>query len=138
MQNGLLKESSMITQSFSRMLKVHIGRHNCGNCRIGLRRYHLRKKSLAMCEPIKHEDWLKQISQVDSQLRQIRKAEKPLSEALIHCACGHYTKFIYLYRCLYCSVWFCKTCAEEHFGQTVEEYRKKHPIETQTPAQKES
>jgi hypothetical protein len=25
------------------------------------------------------------------------------------------------FRCLYCGIWFCMTCAEKHFGMTIQE-----------------
>ncbi len=34
----------------------------------------------------------------------------------VKCGCHKKIKLIYAYRCLYCQVWYCKTCAEEHFG----------------------
>jgi hypothetical protein len=39
------------------------------------------------------------------------------------CPCGRIRSNFYMYRCLYCEVMFCNTCAEEHFGQTVAEYK---------------
>ena len=35
----------------------------------------------------------------------------------VTCPCGHELRVIYGYRCLYCGVIFCKTCAKVHFGQ---------------------
>lgn len=34
----------------------------------------------------------------------------------VKCGCHKKVKLIHAYRCLYCQVWYCKTCAEEHFG----------------------
>jgi hypothetical protein len=45
----------------------------------------------------------------------------------IECICGRHFAMTRMYRCLYCGVWFCATCAEVHFGQTRAEYREKHP-----------
>ena len=28
----------------------------------------------------------------------------------------------FLFRCLYCGIWYCKTCAEDHFGETRADY----------------
>ncbi len=27
-----------------------------------------------------------------------------------------------MYRCLYCGIWYCEPCAEQHFGQTIAAY----------------
>ena len=43
----------------------------------------------------------------------------PLARSQIRCGCYKLVKFIYAYRCLYCGVWYCKQCAEEHFGMKV-------------------
>lgn len=45
----------------------------------------------------------------------------------LKCACGKNFPVVRMYRCLYCGVWFCVTCAELHFGQTRAEYREKNP-----------
>ena len=47
------------------------------------------------------------------------KGEQPF----IHCGgCDHFIPMRFLFRCLYCGIWFCKTCAEDHFGQTRDDY----------------
>jgi hypothetical protein len=33
--------------------------------------------------------------------------------------CGHRVSVVRAYRCLYCGVWFCRTCAQLHFGMRV-------------------
>lgn len=33
--------------------------------------------------------------------------------------CNRKLKIIWMYRCLYCSLYFCKECAEYHFGASV-------------------
>jgi len=43
----------------------------------------------------------------------------PLRHTSIRCGCNKLVKFIYMYRCLYCGVWYCKECAEQHFGYKV-------------------
>lgn len=38
--------------------------------------------------------------------------------AFITCpGCGWKEPLIKTYRCLYCKIWFCETCAENHFGK---------------------
>lgn len=34
----------------------------------------------------------------------------------IKCGCHKQVKLIYAYRCLYCGIWYCRECAQEHFG----------------------
>lgn len=33
-----------------------------------------------------------------------------------------------LFKCLYCWMWFCEKCAEEHFGKTREQWREEEII----------
>jgi hypothetical protein len=42
----------------------------------------------------------------------------------IICECGESFILRSLYRCLYCKIYLCASCAEVHFGKTVEEYYK--------------
>jgi beta-xylosidase len=39
-----------------------------------------------------------------------------------HKKCGKRVSMQFAFKCLYCSYWFCATCAEIHFGKT----RKQH------------
>mgnify|MGYP001578640377 CR=1 FL=1 len=45
--------------------------------------------------------------------------------ATITCVCGNKRAIVKMYQCLYCKVWMCHQCAEEHFGKTVAEHRAK-------------
>lgn len=47
------------------------------------------------------------------------KDERPF----IRCGCMKKVWLIHAYRCLYCGEWYCKECAEQHFGKTVAEYK---------------
>lgn len=49
------------------------------------------------------------------------KGEQPK----VQCPCGLTAPLRFLYRCLYCGAFFCKKCAEEHFGKTREEYQRR-------------
>lgn len=40
-----------------------------------------------------------------------------------HKGCGKWVRIDHAYKCLYCSFWFCATCAEKHFGKTREQHR---------------
>jgi hypothetical protein len=44
------------------------------------------------------------------------KIEVPSKFTKIRCGCNKLVGWKFMYRCLYCGVWFCKDCAEEHFG----------------------
>jgi len=35
----------------------------------------------------------------------------------VTCVCGKTINMHYAYRCLYCGIYFCETCAKAHFGQ---------------------
>ena len=37
----------------------------------------------------------------------------------VKCGCHKKVKLIYAYRCLYCGIWYCRDCAQEHFGYKV-------------------
>lgn len=37
----------------------------------------------------------------------------------VKCGCHKQVKLIYAYRCLYCGIWYCRDCAQEHFGAKV-------------------
>ena len=45
----------------------------------------------------------------------------------ITCGCGIQYSIEMMYQCLYCNEWYCKSCAEDHFGKSVEQWRKEHP-----------
>lgn len=64
----------------------------------------------------------------------LTKAEfvaKQFKEAMFHegqsvqsvtCECGCNMPLRFAYECLYCGQFYCQSCAEEHFGETREEY----------------
>lgn len=51
-------------------------------------------------------------------LRTIGKQSKELNgiERSVTCPCGSRRNVRSLFQCLYCEVWFCRECAEDHFG----------------------
>ena len=63
------------------------------------------------------------------ELRQQGEARKEVILATVTCPCGRCRGITHAVRCLYCKIWYCETCAEEHFGQTREEYRAKNLVE---------
>lgn len=57
---------------------------------------------------------------MNSQIRIIKKQESdeiPAKFTRIRCVCNNFVIWRYTYRCLYCGIWFCKDCAEKHFGE---------------------
>ena len=87
---------------------------------------------IEMIDPITKEEHELNLQIVAEQLRIIKRQEQdkiPLIYTKIRCVCERFVLWQHMYRCLYCGIWFCKDCAEEHYGMTVEEYRKEHPIE---------
>jgi hypothetical protein len=57
-----------------------------------------------------------------NQIRVLHDQEKigvPLMKAKIRCGCLKLLPWWVMYRCFYCGVWFCKDCAEQHFGAKV-------------------
>ena len=53
------------------------------------------------------------------QYRLIHQQEKDgvqITRVKIRCGCSRLVNWLNTYRCLYCGLYFCKPCAEEHFG----------------------
>ncbi len=42
--------------------------------------------------------------------------EVPIVHIKIRCDCGALVNWMLMHKCLYCSIWFCRQCAQEHFG----------------------
>lgn len=71
---------------------------------------------------------------LSSQVKFIAEQENSGIEAKymkVRCGCLKIIKWSYAYRCLYCVIFYCRECAEDHFGQTVQDYRNKPPAETE-------
>lgn len=63
---------------------------------------------------------------IASQIRFIKSQEEdgiPVGFTKVRCPCLKTVKWLYAYRCLYCGVFYCRKCAEQHFGKTILEYR---------------
>jgi len=63
---------------------------------------------------------------IQNQIRETVQQEKAgvtIRMATITCGCGSKRAVVKMYHCLYCSEWYCVTCAEQHFGKTINEYR---------------
>lgn len=66
---------------------------------------------------------------MESQVRFIKDQEDMDLKAKflqVRCVCLKLVKMKYAYRCLYCGIFYCRECAEQHFGKTVAEYRSEH------------
>ena len=82
-----------------------------------------------MCNHI--ETWAEKATAVQKQIKEtVQQTEEgvPVRLATITCRCGRERSIMLMYQCLYCKEWYCETCAEQHFGQTVADYREKHPV----------
>ena len=75
------------------------------------------------------DEWLASIGERRAMFRkqlQQAKGEQPNVE----CASCHHAKPLrFLYKCLYCGLWFCERCMEVHLGKTRTEYKAEHPEE---------
>jgi len=63
---------------------------------------------------------------LESQVRFIKTQENdeiPARHLKIRCVCMKLINMKYAYRCLYCEIFYCRECAEQHFGKTVDESR---------------
>lgn len=66
--------------------------------------------------PEEREQALKMMA---AQIRLILNQENdeiPSKFTKIRCGCNKLVGWKFMYRCLYCGIWFCKDCAEQHFG----------------------
>ena len=77
------------------------------------------------------DQWIEAAAIVQSQVRETVDQEMAgvtVRLATITCPCGWKRSIVRMYQCLYCKVWFCNSCAEHHFGKTVEEYKTERRI----------
>ena len=58
-------------------------------------------------------EWMKK--QVELILDQ-QRIKIPIEHVKIRCGCNKLVSWKYMYRCLYCGIWYCADCAEVHFG----------------------
>ena len=62
-----------------------------------------------------------------AQTRELKESRRlPAYDAGVTCPCGLPRTVMNAYRCLYCEIYYCKRCAEIHFGQSVADYKKEH------------
>ena len=70
---------------------------------------------------------LEKLARIERQKKEtIDQEEKGVTirMATMTCCCGTERAVLMMHLCLYCAEWFCQSCAEVHFGQTVEQYKK--------------
>lgn len=73
-----------------------------------------------------HQEWLDKATIVYNQEKETvaqDSAGVTVRLGTITCPCGRKRGITMMYRCLYCKIWFCQWCAEDHFGKTVEQYK---------------
>lgn len=76
-------------------------------------------------------EWGEKAEMVMSQIRETVRQEAAgvtIRLATITCPCGRKRAVVKMYQCLYCKIWMCDPCAEEHFGKTVAQWRNENPI----------
>jgi len=76
-----------------------------------------------MNSKITKEEYFKKLESVGKQIDELDR----VTEARVTCSCGVNKHVVEMYHCLYCEEWYCKSCAEEHFGKTVKEWREDNP-----------
>lgn len=68
----------------------------------------------------------------EAQLKELVEQESKgvgVMMATVTCPCGWRRGLTLTHKCLYCGIYFCVRCAEQHFGKTVEQYRIENPLE---------
>lgn len=70
-----------------------------------------------MC--VSQEDYIKKFQFIYQQTKEMTDPVRPF----VRCGCGKKLWPHQAYKCLYCGEWYCKQCAEEHFGKTVAQYK---------------
>lgn len=71
------------------------------------------------------DDYFEKLQAVADQIEQISRQP----EVTVTCGCGKTLPILSMHNCLYCSQHYCKTCAEEHFGETVKEWKRREQLE---------
>ncbi|MCP4700498.1 MAG: hypothetical protein GY862_27150 [Gammaproteobacteria bacterium] len=71
-------------------------------------------------------EWMEAATIVQGQIKET--VQQDLSGVTVRmaeltCPCDKKAPIVRMFQCLYCNVWFCKTCAEQHFGKTVAQYK---------------
>ena len=77
-----------------------------------------------MCDKNHKETWPEKLAFVAKQTKEFMDENR----SFVRCYCMRKLKPHQAYKCLYCEEAYCKSCAETHFGKTVEQYRIENPI----------
>lgn len=68
------------------------------------------------------EERAKKLNWMEQQTKLIVKQHSlgvPVRHVKMKCGCGTEKRLIDMFRCLYCGIYYCKWCAEEHFGMRI-------------------
>ena len=76
--------------------------------------------------PVTIDGYFKQLQTVCDQHNELQQQVMPK----VTCTCGDRQALADMHKCLYCHVYYCTTCAERHFGKTIEEWRAENPNPT--------
>ena len=64
-------------------------------------------------------------SELDIYIKQQQSISR---EDSVECICGVNKPPIHLFRCLYCGIYYCSQCAEEHFGSSRQDWFCSHRV----------
>lgn len=53
----------------------------------------------------------------------LQRADAKGPQPALTCECGRVMAIRWMYKCLYCDLWFCQSCMEIHCGKTRAQYR---------------
>ncbi|ADU61454.1 hypothetical protein Daes_0431 [Pseudodesulfovibrio aespoeensis Aspo-2] len=56
------------------------------------------------------------------QLREIQDENGDYPGITVTCPCGRTLAMFRAFRCFHCGIWFCSSCAKEHFGPDTSEH----------------
>lgn len=67
---------------------------------------------------VSRNQWrMKQEALIDEQIHD----NVPAQHIKIRCGCHRFESWRTMVRCLYCGIWFCGACAQQHFGYQLPE-----------------
>jgi hypothetical protein len=74
-------------------------------------------------------DYVMRATDEAKRLRLVKQWRDACETNCITCCCGQLRHITKAFRCLYCGEWYCQNCAEDHFGQTVQDWVEKKRAE---------
>lgn len=75
-----------------------------------------------MNSPQEYIDYAIKYDDIPKSIRINNQWHDAINYLTITCECGQTLSLISSFRCLYCGEWFCKDCAEKHFGISIKEW----------------